>query len=76
MPGQSVQVLRVAAVVALVCAAAALASPPGRIPLALRGLARALGGAKQPAAAVPAWRKWLALALVAAAVAIACAGGW
>lgn len=32
------QGLRVAAVIALLCVSAALATPPGRLPLALRGL--------------------------------------
>ena len=36
------QVLRLVVVVTLVCAAAALATPPGRIPLALRGIRRIL----------------------------------
>ena len=33
-------IARIAAVVALLCAAAAVATPPGRLPLALRGLQR------------------------------------
>ena len=37
------QALRVAAVLALLCAAALLATPPGRLPLALRGLAKITG---------------------------------
>ena len=43
-----VQILRIVAVVALLCVAAALATPPGRLPLALRGLAKMLG--RRPAA--------------------------
>jgi len=38
-----VQILRIAAVVALLCASATFATPPGRLPLALRGLAKMLG---------------------------------
>ena len=34
------QVAKVAAVIALLCVAAAIATPPGRLPLALRGLHR------------------------------------
>ena len=37
------QIVRLVAVVALLCAAAAIATPKGRLPLALRGLARDLG---------------------------------
>ena len=37
------QIARIAAVIALVCIAAALATPKGRLPLALRGLAKMLG---------------------------------
>ena len=36
------QILRLVAVIALVCGAAALATPKGRLPLALRGLAKLL----------------------------------
>ena len=36
------QILRIVAVIALVCVAAALATPKGRLPLALRGLAKIL----------------------------------
>ena len=67
------QCLRVAAVVAMLGAAAALATPPGRLPLALRGLARRLG--LKPAESelrVPAWKRALALALVLAAAALCC----
>jgi len=65
------QGLRVAAVVAALAAAAALATPPGRLPLALRGLARLFGGrASGEEARVPAWRKALALLLVLGAVAL------
>ena len=36
------QIVRICAVIALVCVAAALATPKGRLPLALRGLAKVL----------------------------------
>ena len=36
------QITRICVVIALVCVAAALATPKGRLPLALRGLARLL----------------------------------
>ena len=36
------QVVRIVLVVALLCAAAAIATPKGRLPLALRGLAKLL----------------------------------
>ena len=37
------QLGRICAVIALVCVAAAMATPKGRLPLALRGLAKMLG---------------------------------
>ena len=37
------QIARLVAVVALLCAAAAIATPKGRLPLALRGLAKMVG---------------------------------
>ena len=66
-------------VVALLGAAAALATPPGRIPLALRGVYRILrkdrGESAEPPAAGPApfWRRILAffLVLIAALLAFA-----
>ena len=69
------QCLRVAAVVAMLGVAAALATPPGRLPLALRGLARLLRARpaeKAKEGGVPAWRRALALALVLAAAALCC----
>ena len=38
----ALQIARIAAVIALLCFASALASPPNRLPLALRGLRRIL----------------------------------
>ncbi|MBR2837765.1 MAG: hypothetical protein IKE55_03175 [Kiritimatiellae bacterium] len=76
MPSAAFQLLRVAAVVALMCAAAALATPPGRLPLALRGVARLLragrrgGGGGDAEEKVPLWKKSVAFALVLAAAAL------
>lgn len=39
----ALQIARLVAVLALVCVAAATATPKGRLPLALRGLAKMLG---------------------------------
>ena len=67
----AVQIARIVLVVALLCAAAALATPKGKLPLALRGLAKALGRDTGRAACgekVPSGRKFLALLLALAAV--------
>ncbi|MBQ1428550.1 MAG: hypothetical protein IIZ06_02690 [Kiritimatiellae bacterium] len=70
-----VQILRIVAVVALLCASAALATPPGRLPLALRGLAKMLG--RRSAAdgggegRVSAGRRFAAFLALLAAVALA-----
>ena len=42
------EILRIAGVIALVCVAGALATPPGRIPLALRGLVKVLNAVPSP----------------------------
>ena len=75
------QIVRICAVIALVCAAAALATPRGRLPLALRGLAKLLardrglsesagaaGGCAQP---VSGGRRALAFFLVLLATLLA-----
>ena len=72
------QASRLVGVLALVVAAAALATPPGRLPLALRGVCRVLrrdrGLPDAPSGApAPAWRRVLAFVLVLAAAALAAA---
>ena len=64
------QVARLVAVVALLCVAAAIATPKGRLPLALRGMAKLfrISGEEQT---VPAWKRALAFALVLLAVILA-----
>ena len=54
----ALQILRIVAVMALVCVAAALATPKGRLPLALRGLAKLLARDRgQPLTAVESSRE-------------------
>ncbi len=73
----AIQILRLAAVIGLVVGAAALATPPGRLPLAVRGLAKVLargrpGGVGAPETRpVSARRRLLAFLLVALAALIA-----
>ena len=65
---------RIAAVVALVMTAAFLATPPGRVPLPLRGIMKMLRGnlpAGSESGTVPAWKKTLSFLLVIAAVVVA-----
>lgn len=72
----ALQIARVAAVIALLCFASALAAPPNRLPLALRGLKRILRrdmgmpGDDAPLKASPL-RRAVALLLVLAAVGLA-----
>ena len=74
------QVARVAAVVALLAAAAVVATPKGRLPLALRGVFRvmrrdgAVTGDEPMAARVSATRKFVAFLLLLAAVVLCVAG--
>ena len=42
------QLVRICAVIALVCVAAAIATPKGRLPLALRGLAKMVNAVPSP----------------------------
>ena len=68
------ELIRVIAVVALLCVAAAVCTPKGRLPLVLRGLKRTLNA--KPSAAdsgekVASWRKALAFLCLLTAVAVA-----
>ena len=51
------QIARLVAVVALLCVAAAIATPKGRLPLALRGLAKLLAHDRGPSIAVDCSRQ-------------------
>ena len=71
-----VEIARIIFVIALLGGAAALATPKGRLPLALRGVCRILrkdrgetaAPADSSAAKVPLWRRLLAFVLVLIAV--------
>ena len=71
------QGLRVAAVIALLCISAALATPPGRLPLALRGIKKimrkdqGLAPDKTTDATVSPRRRFLAFLVALLAVAVA-----
>jgi hypothetical protein len=67
------ELIRVVAVVALLGVAAAIATPKGRLPLALRGLQRALGktATETAGARVSGQRRLLAFLLIVAAVVLA-----
>ena len=74
------QIARLIAVVALLCAAAAIATPRGRLPLALRGLAKILKKdglqsndrtIEQPSIRVSPARRLLAFLLVLLAILLA-----
>jgi len=73
----ALQLLRVVAVVALLCLSAALAAPPGRLPLALRGIRRMmrrdadLAGPGAADAAASPMRRALAFLCALSAVALA-----
>ncbi len=63
-------------VVALLCVSCALLTDRNRLPLAIRGLRKVLGGKGVPAdgggnAGVPAWRRFLAFALILLALVVA-----
>ena len=70
------ELLSVVVVLGLVLAAAALCTPKGRTPLALRGIQKILRrdrGVKSEnkVEPVPVWRKWLAFLMVVAAFLLA-----
>ncbi len=67
----AMRVLQVAAVIGLVVWAAALATPPGRLPIALRALRKSLGANAAPDAPVSFPRRFCAFLLVLAALAVA-----
>ena len=81
----AIQIARLVAILALLCVAAAIATPKDRIPLALRGLAKMLQGCKvaefqgsstlqpcNPGTLKPsAWKRGLAFALVILAILLA-----
>jgi len=76
MTGTVWQIARLVLVIALVCVAGALATPPGRLPLALRGLQRMmrkdLGELREPAdSRASVSRRLLAFLLVLVAVILA-----
>ena len=48
MNSAAFQIARICVVIALVCIAAAIATPKGRLPLALRGLAKMLNAVPSP----------------------------
>ena len=64
------QIARFVAVLALLCVAAAIATPSGRLPLALRGVAKLfrISGEEQT---IPVWKRLLAFVLVLLAVILA-----
>jgi hypothetical protein len=71
-----IEAVRVFAVIGLVTAAAALATPPGRIPLAFRGIFKILGrnvSSAESSAVAPLWKRFVAFLLVLAAAAVALA---
>jgi len=69
----AIQIARVAAVIALLGVAAAISTPKGHLPLALRGIFKTLGKSVSDAkgSAVLLWKRIVAFLLVLAAVALA-----
>ena len=73
----AVEIVRMIAVIALLIVAAVLATPPGRMPLAMRGILRILRrdrGEKVPMTndcAAPGWKRLVAFLLVLAAATLA-----
>ena len=73
---ERLNLIRMILVIALVIAAAALATPRNRVPLALRGILKILRkdkgmAASQPPAPVPAWKRFLSFVLIILAAALA-----
>ena len=66
----ALQIVRIIAVIALVCVAGALVTPKGRIPLAFRGVAK-LFKISSEEQKVPDWKKLVAFILVLGAIALA-----
>lgn len=68
-------VLKVIAVIALLVLAAMLATPKGRLPLALRGINKLLrrdgASANQSSVAAPTWKRLIAFILVVLAAILA-----
>ena len=64
------QIVRLVAVVALLCVAAAIATPRGRLPLALRGVAK-LFRIRSEERAVPVWKRLFAFILILLALLLA-----
>ena len=79
MTRTAVEIIRIVAVIALLCAAAAISTPKGRLPLALRGVMKVMRrdgtlparGAQPVGEKVSPLKRLLALALVLAAVLLA-----
>lgn len=66
----ALQIVRIIVVIALVCVAGAMVTPKGRIPLALRGVAKLFKIAAEEQK-VPGWKKLVAFLLVLGAIIIA-----
>ena len=64
------QIARLVAILALLCVAAEIATPKGRLPLALRGIAK-LFRISCEEQTVPAWKRLLAFVLVLLAILLA-----
>ena len=66
----ALQIVRIIVVIALVCVAGAMVTPKGRIPLALRGVAKLFKIAAEEQK-VPGWKKLVAFLLILGAIIIA-----
>ncbi len=63
----SLQIVRIIAVIALVCVAAAMVTPKGRLPLALRGVAKHFKISSEEQK-VHGWKKLVSFILVLGAI--------